>query len=280
MTKQTCSRGFTIIEVILFLAISSLLILMATRSIGSRTKTTQFTDAVRSLESFFERRIALVEAGSLVDDNVNCSYNPGLPSSPRYDLVSPSDGSCTFLGYMFEYGDVDDANATDPAQYEIHVYQMFGRRLSSADIASCPDPSEPLICAEPVRVPQTPVERYTIPWQTRITHTHWNKPKISGYLKSPANQSIVPVVIKRAAAPIANFEEVLDDDPSIYKINPPHHPHSELGVYFSTGLCITDLESRVAEIWFGWTERNEVIETRFLTSGTDIICDDDPAWLL
>lgn len=278
MTKFAYSRGFTIVEVVLFLAISSLLILMATRSIGSRTKTTQFTDAVRSLESFFERRLALVEAGSLVDDNVNCSYNPGLPLPPRYDLVSPSDGSCTFLGYMFEFGDIDDVNSSDPAQHEIFVYQIFGRRLSSTDLALCPDPAEPLICAEPVRVPSTPVERYTIPWQTDVTYTIPNRPKAIGYLRNPVNQSIIPIGISVNAEPVATFEEVFDE-PSIYTLNAPLHPHSVVGPQFSSKLCISDREGRAADINFGYQERQEAIEPVILTSETAITCDDNPLWL-
>lgn len=250
--------GFTIIEVIFFLAISSFLIAIAVASIGSRTARVQFTDSIRSLESFLERRISYVENGSLVGDQATCTYAGG-----SYDLSQPSDGTCVFLGYMFEYGDVTQANPTNPSHQQIYVYQMFGRRLTSVDIASCPDQNELLSCAEPIRVPQTPVETYDIMWGTRLVDTdYYENPleiKAHGVFRNPGGQNLVAIAVADQAHAAANYAEVFDEA-QIYE---RAFPNSKIDGEFEGQLCFEGDRGYQALISLGADDRQTAAVAQF-----------------
>lgn len=281
MTRQkNATGGFTIIEIILFLAVSSSMILIAVASIGNRTESVRFTDSVRGIESFIERRISLTESGSITGDQQNCKYDS---TRQRYNLVDPSDGTCVFLGYMFEFGDYENRESAEPARNQIFVYQMFGRRMTSQDIVECPSQEEILSCARPVRAPQEPVEIFDIPWGAEVTYTLYSEiggipnsnPKIVGYLKNPANQGILPISISKRAHAASSYPEILDD-PSIYEIS---NPLSFIDDEFSAGLCVYDGE-RISEIRFGRHERQESIDVLFANATDEnIICDNSRAYI-
>lgn len=260
--------GFTIIEVIIFLAISSFMIIIAATSIGGRTRDVQFTDAARSVESLVERHISLVETGSLIDDGAECRWDG---SSYRFDS---SNGTCVFLGYMFEFGDYLNSNATNPERGEVYVYQMFGKRLSSSDLASClaPDPSVgPLYCAQPIRVPSAPVAEFKIPWGVEVVGTKYYSyrdsngvytrdinPKAVGYLKDPSNQNVQPIAVARRAYGVSmeSFENLFDDQ-RIYDLN---NVYTRLDGEFSAAICLSNRDNLTAEIGFGHHERQETID--------------------
>ena len=70
MKRVSESRaGFTIIEVVLFLAISSMMIIAAMIAVQGRTAAVQYTDAVRSTEAFIDRRQGQVLAGSITGES-------------------------------------------------------------------------------------------------------------------------------------------------------------------------------------------------------------------
>lgn len=69
MNKQ----GFTLLEVMLFFAVSGLLALVAFVGLGPRLRNVRFTDAVRSLESTTQRQLSDFQSGvNLRDSSVSC----------------------------------------------------------------------------------------------------------------------------------------------------------------------------------------------------------------
>lgn len=68
--------GYTLLEVMLFLAISSALALIAFTGLGPRLRNTRFTDATRSLQSDIVREISNTEVG--VNRRANGSCQKGL----------------------------------------------------------------------------------------------------------------------------------------------------------------------------------------------------------
>jgi len=120
--------AFTIIEVVFFVAISSSLILIAMTTIGSKQHRVQFTDSMRSLESFFETQRNSVRNG--VNDNPTACSSTGGDSE-----------SCVSLGRVMVFGGEDGTNN------QLIDYQVLtGNRLTADDEATCLFLLE---CAEP-----------------------------------------------------------------------------------------------------------------------------------
>ena len=68
------NKAFTIIETVLFVAISSLMILVAMNAIGSSQSNVQFTDSMRSLQSFIETQNSAATSGvnDIFDSSITC----------------------------------------------------------------------------------------------------------------------------------------------------------------------------------------------------------------
>jgi len=74
-------RGFTLLEVALFFAITGLLALIAFAGLGPRLRNVRFTDAVRTLESTTERQLSDFQAGvNSRPANIECTVPGGTPS--------------------------------------------------------------------------------------------------------------------------------------------------------------------------------------------------------
>lgn len=74
------NSGFTIIEVLLFLAITGLVFLVGFAGIRGSFSDVQFTDSMRSLHSYINKEISQVTDGlNIRSDNINCIYIAGSP---------------------------------------------------------------------------------------------------------------------------------------------------------------------------------------------------------
>jgi len=243
-TPLAVESGFTIIEVILFLAISSLMIITAMTAVSGRTRSVQYRDATISTEAFFDRRISQVLGGSITGDAIECRWTGSVY------VAGPNDGSCIFLGYVFRF---------DPAvRDQFEVIQMYGRRLGSSDPCFLANPGEPLKCVNPTPVPigsVTPIETFEIPWQMEVKWM-WvggdnTGDQYFGYLRNPIGQDLIPVGY-------GNLQGgALTDD--------QWYGASSLANYnddFSAILCMTDQHSS-SMIIAGSYERQYSIETLF-----------------
>ena len=186
--RRLGQAGFTIIEVVLFLAISTLMVAVAMNQVAGRTQQVQYEDSTRALETFFERRISQVLEGSIIAESQDCVYN----DVGGYQVATPN-GSCVFLGYLFHL---------DPATpNEVDVLQVYGRTLSSTDPCLVANPTDPLFCAEPHTAPvagggaRTVVETFQIPWAAEIFQKRLGGGDFEyfGYLRHPAGHNLIPV---------------------------------------------------------------------------------------
>lgn len=74
-------RGFTLLEVALFFAITGLLALIAFAGLGPRLRNVRFTDAVRTLESTTQRQLSDFQAGvNSRPANIECTVAGGTLS--------------------------------------------------------------------------------------------------------------------------------------------------------------------------------------------------------
>lgn len=113
--------GYTIVEVMLFLAISTGLFVMMSALISGQQSRAQFTASVREVESTVQ---------SIIND-VDTGYFPGAggrinecPSSSAANLQGTND-RCIFAGKAVQFG-----VSGNPGQY--NVYTLVGRRLTTA----------------------------------------------------------------------------------------------------------------------------------------------------
>lgn len=132
------NKGFTIVEITLFVAISGLLIITAMITIGTKQQTVQFTDAMRTLQSFVETQVSATVNG--VNDNpVDCGSTGG------------NSNSCVFLGRVMILN--DDSS-------DIEYYSLLGDRLSADDEIACVDSL--LECSNPVV--ESTIRMFNVPW--------------------------------------------------------------------------------------------------------------------
>lgn len=93
-------KGFTIIEVVLFLALSAMFLLIAFTGISGRTRDVQYTDSMRSLESFFISQ----------RDSITKGVNTTGDGTSEDTII---------LGKIFQFTAGSD---------EVEVYTVYGRR--------------------------------------------------------------------------------------------------------------------------------------------------------
>jgi type II secretory pathway pseudopilin PulG len=247
-------NGFTIIETVLFLAISSLMIIGAMSAVSGRTQQVQFTDSIRSLESFIEGRISQVENGSITADLLGCRF-----ADPTYTInstPSSSNGTCTFLGYLFRLGNRTNG-ATNPTNSEVQVFQVYGRRINTSDPCLKANPNEQIYCAYPYVYP-TPVETFQIPWGLEVTESETSTGEeinMFGYLRNPSGLNMVPIAI------LAGSEGSIST-PSLYRTS---SVDSWIGDEFSFSACFTN-DSRDARLSFGNVDRQYAVEANLESS--------------
>ncbi len=139
--------GYTITEVMIVLAISGVMFLMAANFISGRQARTAFTQGVNEMASQLQSVIEQVSDGQYSDIPLNCAFSPGPPSpDTNATLVPPplqdtqgQNAPCVFLGkaVYFHQG----------LSY-YRVYSMAGGRITPTSN----DPVTALLQADPVSV--------------------------------------------------------------------------------------------------------------------------------
>lgn len=99
-------QGFTILEVVLFFAISAALLGVAMLYTSNSLKSTRYGDATKSFESFIEQQYTEVQAGT-----VNREAGGGSGSCVSANAPGTSD-SCMILGRVLTFNTVAPANKT------------------------------------------------------------------------------------------------------------------------------------------------------------------------
>lgn len=248
MTEAQTQAGFTIIELVLFLALSSLMIIAAMIAVSGRTQQVQYTDSTRLTESFFESRQTQALNGVLRDETEQCSYSLGAYTG------GSNDGSCVFLGYLFEAFPSTSENSID-------VYQVFGKRIASNDpcLELPANVNDPLACAEPRLAPVTaavaqPIESFDMPWALTVSQLTNGGTDVNmfGYLRNPVGQELIPVAFTAGTQADAN-------SPAAYRQG---YATSFIGSEFNVTMCTTNTR-KPAAIQFGAGESKLSIDALF-----------------
>lgn len=221
-------KGFTIIEVVLFLALSALFMVIAFAGVRGRTASVQFTDSIRSLQSY------LVSEQNKVLNGVNSTSNS--PCNSIY--TTGTNKSCLLLGRVVSFGQ----NASDLT--EVSATSLYGTNNLLDDSLS---DLELIRNATPK--PDGVVSKYEISWDTKFSTTKPDSAQIYnrvGWLRSPKSSNIIPILFRSDAPAIDGAEAQenynYDDDRTLIG--------DEI---LDVKMCFVSPDNRYASILFGDT---------------------------
>lgn len=121
------SRAFTVIEVLIVLAVTGLLFVSAAVLIAGRRQQTEFNQAIRHVQQQLQQVINDVATGYYPKtDNFICTVTgTNAPNVSSGVSEQGTNTDCIFMGKTIQF----DIAGTSPEQFK--VYTMVGRRLSS-----------------------------------------------------------------------------------------------------------------------------------------------------
>ncbi len=225
-------KGFTIIEVILFLALSSSFMMIAFMGIRGKTANIQFTDSMRSLHGY------LVSEQTKVFNGVNSSVTTPIAC----DGAKPGESTnCVLVGRVVTFGEDPPPNSdlsvvgVDVMYGEKHSEEYYEANSLTSDIAKI-DASKPKSDGS--------VDTYTIEWGTGFKASKSKNGGTSGveinklgWLMSPDASRIIPIV----------FNTPSDVDGDHYKVSADgSHIADEINAKF----CFESVDGNVASINF------------------------------
>jgi len=163
LSKQ---NGFTILEVLIFLAVSSLMFVSAMRAISGRQKQVQFTQSVQEFDAKFKDLINDVTTSYYpTNDSVDCSVSGGeVQINPGMDQSLGTNDDCVYVGKVVHFQNEGNDTA-------LRIYAMAGKRYSDNFLT----PSSSISEAKPKAVTSTNIgftesaEDYVTIYGLRIT---------------------------------------------------------------------------------------------------------------
>jgi type II secretory pathway pseudopilin PulG len=150
--------GFTIVEVIIFLAVSIALVASAVALFSTRIPKTQFSQSLNELD------IKLKSVGNDVlngyypsSGNISCSAAGNISSSPA---DQGTNASCVFLGRAIQFGDKSNCDISECDQFRI--YTVYGLRQNGGNVVTSLDEAAP-------KITDLNVEAYTTGFGLHVT---------------------------------------------------------------------------------------------------------------
>lgn len=129
MIQGGAAKGYTIVETMIFLAVTAILFASAMVAIGGRQATVQFNQGVRDAQSKLQDVINQVSTGFYPDaSNFTCSASATTATRPTFTATASKQGtsdSCTFLGKVVQFG-----LGTDQDGY--NVISVASRRVTAS----------------------------------------------------------------------------------------------------------------------------------------------------
>lgn len=158
------SKGFTIIELVLFLAVSMTMLVIGFNAISGRTADVQYTDSIRTLESQMRLNLSNVGFGLNLRGDFDCSGASGtlefIPGDASLDPPAPGKNlNCVANGTKFTF---DTANSEG---FRVDAVASLDER--DEDLSSLEDINDKLTSDLTAVVPETNQE-IVFNWQTRF----------------------------------------------------------------------------------------------------------------
>jgi prepilin-type N-terminal cleavage/methylation domain-containing protein len=128
------NSGFTIVEVLIVLAVTGLLFLSAVIFINGRQNRTEFTVSINSMQQQIQQVMNETASGYYPNQNFSCTA--GLAGQPIINAGSQSQGTkigCVFLGKVIQFAAADSDNTTAGI-----VYPMVGNQNAQSILTAAP----------------------------------------------------------------------------------------------------------------------------------------------
>lgn len=240
-------RGFTIIEVILFLAISGALLAVAMATVGANINNSQFNDGIRSTTSYLQGQYNEVASGqSDRDETKGCDPATGdITTTPTVVGMS----NCVIMGRFIK---LEGSSLT--------VRYITGYRSTLAGISA--DDTAAIMSMTPRVASSIAYARsYDIPWSISIVNTKLMPGNIlstsTGFaiIRSPASGNVLYYTEENITSPEPSL------DPSSNFITPGN-------LNRDVTICFADSgNSRVGRINIQSGQGQEIIQTDLATTG-------------
>ncbi len=121
MTGSTPNGGYTIVEVLIFMAVSAAMFVSAMLLIGGQQNKAQFQTAVKELEATIRSTLGDVSTGYYRNKaGFGCSLNGGVPNFTASANAQGTNQECITIGRVLHF---DVANNT-----ALNIYDIVGRR--------------------------------------------------------------------------------------------------------------------------------------------------------
>lgn len=150
--------GFTIIELTIFLAISSLLLVVALVGTGATIRNMRFSDSVRSFHSHTQKQFDEIINGvnSRSNQEVCANSTVSIPGGPG---ENPGASRCLLLGKMLKF--TQDSK-------DVQVYQIVGSEPANVDFDNTTD-EDLILQYNPTVVRTFQNQTYSIPWGATVS---------------------------------------------------------------------------------------------------------------
>lgn len=126
--------GFTIVEVLIVLAVSSLIFLVAVAFISGRQAKTQFTVAMNDMRQQVQQIINETSSGYYPNQNFNCQANAaGQPTITGGTQSQGTKNGCVFLGKVIQFGVASGASNLGGI-----VYPVIGNQNAMSLVTAAP----------------------------------------------------------------------------------------------------------------------------------------------
>lgn len=123
--KHKQPLGYTIIEVMIVLAVSGVMFVIAANFINGKQAKTSFTTGVNELASKIQDTIEQVNDGRYADSLLNCTGGAGSISFPGSTAAQGTNSGCIFLGKLIQFRGTS-----------YRTILLAGSRLNSSNVPS------------------------------------------------------------------------------------------------------------------------------------------------
>jgi type II secretory pathway pseudopilin PulG len=173
MCARNKSGGYTIVEVMIFLAVSGFMFFAAAVFINGKQSNSEFRQSMNDLATSIQQTINDVSSGYYPSNsNFKCTTD-NLGNPPSFTTGTTTQGEnqgCVFIGKVIQFNTADENGAKDPRSYT--VYSIAGRQTVKEPGTAAPTS---FVEAKPTVINyDTVTSKETIHWGTEVTKVFEN----------------------------------------------------------------------------------------------------------
>lgn len=255
--KNRQPLGYTILEVMIVLAISGVMFLIAATFVSGKQERTAFTAGVNQMTSQIQDVIEQVIDGQYSDIPLNCTFaasgSTGTTSFGSATTAQGTNSNCVFLGKVLQF----TSDPSVPGTY--NVLSLAGGRLDSSDnLITTLTNADPQAITSPVdlTVNQTVPQGLSLSKIIKVTDATTGSSKSTYSLAFIQSQGALPSVGSTGNPFVGGAQTVgLYYDKSDASLTPPSFSASNLTPATNIDICLTD-GTRYADITLGTDSTN------------------------